>query len=469
MPAGHSFLALFSAILLIALPSPASPQEGVRLLFAGDIMLSRQVEREIEATSVSPWTALSPLLSGTDFVFGNFEGAIGKPHACPSTLAEKKLCFAVKEEFAPLLRSAGFSAVSLENNHAADLGPESKTLTKAVLEKTGLTGVDFHNSPYFFRVKDVTISLIALNISSGEAIPYAALRQKLRLARKLSDLCVASVHWGNELQEWVSPKQRNLAEWLVSNGADLLLGHHPHVPQSAACVGGKPVFYSLGNHLFDQKYPAAKRGLLADCRINGRTMRCSGLTTRATVQSSFPVLEGPEGTSSAELSSCAVSLHETLAMDGYQLRPLTTATQSSANISLELVREGKTVWRSPAKKLLSAEQFTDGDGRNHLFTIEEHFSVLDKEHSPRPYVYSIRADRFSADWRGSALAWPLIDGKILGEGLPFLCALHRGDSFLAPDPSTKTVRTAAYVWTGFGFSGLQDASALAACTDYFQP
>ena len=469
MPPGHSFLAPLAAALLLAFPGLASPQEDARLIFAGDIMLSRQVEREIDATASSPWTALSPLFSEADFVFGNFEGAIGKPDACPARLSEKRLCFAIKEKFAPLLRKAGFSALSLENNHAADLGPEGKTLTKEVLEKTGLTGADFKDSPYFFRARGITVSLIALNVSGGEQPPYAALRQKLRLARNLSDLSVVSVHWGNELQEWVSPKQRDLSVWLVANGADLIVGHHPHVPQSAACVGGKPVFYSLGNHLFDQKYPAAKRGLLADCRINGRTMRCSGLTTRATAQSSFPVLEGPEETSSAALSSCTVSLHETLSIDGYQLRPLPAARQSSAEISLELVKEGKTVWRSPAKKLLSAEQFTDADGKNHLFTIEEHFSVLDKEHSPRPYVYSIRADNFSADWRGSALAWPLIDGKMMGEKPQFLCALHRGDSFLAPDPSTKTVRTAAYVWTGFGFSGLQDASALAACTDYFQP
>ena len=63
--------------------------------------------------------------------------------------------------------------------------------------------------------------------------------------------------------------QQQQARWLVEHGADLIVGHHPHVVQAPACVEGRPVFFSLGNHLFDQKYAETKDGLIADCSVHG--------------------------------------------------------------------------------------------------------------------------------------------------------------------------------------------------------
>jgi len=98
-----------------------------------------------------------------------------------------------------------------------------------------------------------------------------------------------------------------------------------------------------------------------------------------------------------------------------------------------------------------------------LFTLERHLSTLDDEVGVRPYVYAIGPRGLIAKWRGTALAWPLLDAVVDGEDN--VCALHRGDSFLLPDPSTKATRVAAYRWNGFGFDGSKSPRATADCAN----
>jgi hypothetical protein len=72
----------------------------------------------------------------------------------------------------------------------------------------------------------------------------------------------------------------------------------------------------------------------------------------------------------------------------------------------------------------------------------------------RPYIYELGANGLIARWRGSALAWPLLDAFLFpGENFEVF-ALHRGDSFIALNPKTKTRRVAAHRWNGFGFRGI---------------
>jgi poly-gamma-glutamate synthesis protein (capsule biosynthesis protein) len=109
------------------------------------------------------------------------------------------------------------------------------------------------------------------------------------------------------LQDWPSESQQAAARWLIAHGADLIVGHHPHVTQAAACVAGRPVFYSLGNHLFDQKYPETKQGLIADCRIADGRLRCGALRTETPRGSSYPELTGRDQASDAALAARAIA------------------------------------------------------------------------------------------------------------------------------------------------------------------
>jgi hypothetical protein len=101
-----------------------------------------------------------------------------------------------------------------------------------------------------------------------------------------------------------------------------------------------------------------------------------------------------------------------------------------------------------------------------LVTLERHASSMDTEADPRPYVYEITPHGLVARWRGSALAWPLLDARLVPakDGGSTLCALHRGDSFIKFDPAHPAApRVLAYRWNGFGFSGVEDAALAARC------
>ena len=105
-----------------------------------------------------------------------------------------------------------------------------------------------------------------------------------------------------------------------------------------------------------------------------------------------------------------------------------------------------------------------------LVTLERHASSIDAEDGPRPYVYDITPHGLIARWRGSALAWPLLDATLIADaaGQSYLCALHRGDSFIMLDPAHPAqTRVQLYKWNGFGFSGFTDDVLTARCAEEF--
>jgi poly-gamma-glutamate synthesis protein (capsule biosynthesis protein) len=451
--------------LAAALAAGRSPSDaGVRLLFTGDILLSRQVGVEMSRTGASPFDAVVPLFESADWVAGNLEGAIGYGGGCPESRGT--LCFAFPDTSPALLARAAFDGVFLENNHAADLGPEGRVSTLEALRSAGILGIDFDHSPQFVRLGEVTVAAIAVSLVAGadgraQDVPSVAVAQRLRLARTLASLVVVSVHWGTELQDWPSGAQRGAADWLVEGGADLVVGHHPHVVQPPECVRGRPVFYSLGNHVFDQRYPDTKNGLIADCRVRGGRLRCGAIRTHTRQGSAMPVASGPADVGT--LDACQVALPSPPVVSGYTLRPVSWhESNSDDGVVIEGWRDGAFRWRSPPVALVSLETglaAEEDDGL--LFSLERHYSPMDREIGLRPHVYAVGDDGLIARWRGTALAWPLIDALVDRDGS--VCALHRGDAFIRPDPLVTSTRAMRYRWNGFGFSGVADGAEWSTC------
>lgn len=452
-----ALLAVTATIFHFALAASAQPAPGdFRLLFTGDIMMSRLVKAEIDQRKTSPWAGFTGLFGSASLVGGNFEGALGDPANCP---AENKLCFAVPDAAAELMRQAGFRLVTAENNHSGDLGQAGRSETRAAFQQRGLLALDFDSSPQFFRFGELTVGLVAattIRAADGrvQQVPSVELAQKLRLARQLANLVVVSIHWGNELQDWPTDAQQQQARWLVEHGADLIVGHHPHVVQAPACVEGRPVFFSLGNHLFDQKYAETKDGLIADCHIHSGRLLCGALSTHTDETTAFPRLAGRSAAADQALAGCSPQLGPGAEINGVTIRPEPWSPDQPVNgIILDGYQAGKLVWQSRRQALVSLQLVTSMAAEPLLLSLESHTSSIDDEVGLRPYVYAVGPHGLIARWRGSALAWPLIDAVESKDGV--LCALHRGDSFLLPDPATKTTRIAAYRWNGFGFAGIE--------------
>jgi hypothetical protein len=138
--------------------------------------------------------------------------------------------------------------------------------------------------------------------------------------------------------------------------------------------------------------------------------------------------------------------------------------------AMEGWRTGARAWRSATMPLVSVQtgKLAGTDGPDYVFTLERRPSSIDGEDGLRPYVYEAGPKGLVARWRGSALAWPLLDAALLPGRDGLLCALHRQDSFLVLQPGSAGVRTAVYRWNGFGFSGVEDAAAAAACRELFR-
>jgi hypothetical protein len=442
--------------------SCAKKSETIRILFVGDILLSRNVKEEYSSRNTFPWEKMTALFKSADLVIGNLEGAVGNKNEQINPSLESPV-FEIDSSDIKLLAKAGFNALTIENNHSLDLGAKGKTKTSEALVNNNLKSVCYENSPYFFNTKGYIISLVTINLvmsrdSSHFEIPSNEIKQKLRLAKSLSNVVIVSVHWGSELIQWPNNEQRNAAKWLISNGADLIIGHHPHVVQKPELINGKPVYFSLGNHLFDQKYKSTKEGLIADIEMKNDKIYCRGIKTSCRKNSFYP-----EAQKKSENYFNPIAFNEqTLKINNIHFIPENIVLKNKT--ILKAYHKNKFLWKSHPMSLVSLQKIKIDEKTEHLFSLESYYSTLDKEVNIRPYVYTIDKNGITARWRGSALAWPIIDAQISPKNEQILCALHRGDAFiLLGKTAVITQKVAAYKWNGFGFNNITDSTICNNC------
>lgn len=250
--------------LLPFLEKDSSQSAKTTVHLVGDVMLARNVEVLSKRNGFDyPYQQLNFINSETDYLVGNFESAIPKKHKLTPSFTFN---FSADKNLLPALKEAGFTHLSLANNHTLDYGKDGylnalSALSKAELEAFGHpTKVD-NGSFSILEVGQTKIAIIAIHTVFG--LPNTAdLHQTITNAEKLSDWQIAYVHWGDEYVP-ISQSQRNFAKKLIEEGVDLIVGHHPHIVQGVEKVDGVLVFYSLGNFIFDQYFSTAvQEGLL---------------------------------------------------------------------------------------------------------------------------------------------------------------------------------------------------------------
>ena len=249
-----------SLVLLLALPGEAQPACRT-LALVGDVMLGRGVAADLNGDWAAAFVAVAEPLRRADLAFANLESPLT---TAPQIAAGYDL--RAPPEAAMALDEAGFDAVSLANNHAKDAGEPGLRETEAALAAAGVTGVR-EGVTYC----EAGICVLALD-DSGEPVDIDVAADRVRAAVAEGNIVIVSIHWGGEYQAQPSPRQERLAQSLVIAGADLVVGHGPHVLQRIEWIAGAPMAYSLGNFLFDQAYPA-------DCR-QGAILRVTVCSSR---------------------------------------------------------------------------------------------------------------------------------------------------------------------------------------------
>jgi len=266
-------------LLLFASSTLNSNATELKLAFVGDILLARQVGRNIVSSGTDyPLAKVAPILKSADIAFGNFECTLSGQHI---TGSNKQLVFRAPAKFAAAVASGGIDIVSLANNHLLDAGRNGIISTIKSLESAGIKTVGAGRNlseAYTYRIivtKEVKVGFLAftdianIGLAKAKALPNRPgvaiasnldhLKDCITSAKKRCDLLVVSFHFGNEYQKQPSKRQRLLAHFALSSGADIIIGHHPHVLQPVVQLNGKTIAYSLGNFVFDNHRPSRAR------------------------------------------------------------------------------------------------------------------------------------------------------------------------------------------------------------------
>ena len=260
--------------------------DTIRLIFGGDFMQHMpQVEAARTADGRYDYTTsieyVAPIFRNADVAVVNLETTIsttGKYSGYP--------CFSSPVEVADALVDMGIDIALLANNHCCDRMARGINTTIEQLESRGIahTGVfrdstDYAaNNIYRFDVRGVHFALLnytygtnGIPVPSGKIVNHiddAAITRDLQsINRDSVDCVIACMHWGNEYERKQNREQKRLAELLISEGVDIVIGGHPHVVQPYEVDSSHVVFYSLGNLVSNQQRRYCDGGLIAEVEV----------------------------------------------------------------------------------------------------------------------------------------------------------------------------------------------------------
>ncbi len=244
----------------------------VSIMFAGDILLDRGVGDAIEKNGkYYPYGEIKKILQQADISAANLECPLTE-RGIPS-LKNRHLVFRADTGNAYALKDAGFDLLNLANNHAMDYGHTGLDDTLNALKKVGImtvgAGLDSAaaRQPVFIEKNGLKLGFLGYSTFPGEGYFYfsdrpdvcradvSCLSEEINRAREKCDILVVSFHWGKEFDFYPSADQQELAHLAVDGGADIVIGHHPHVLQGVEEYKDRLIFYSLGNFVFDRQIP----------------------------------------------------------------------------------------------------------------------------------------------------------------------------------------------------------------------
>ncbi len=260
------------------------------LAFVGDIMLDRGVKGMVNKYFNGDYSQIfvnAGELKDYDVLFGNLEGPVSDKGNKVGSIYS----FRMDPAILPILNNVGFDIVSFANNHVGDWNVAAFTDTLNRLNQNNIlfigAGVNYGTA------KEVTViskngihfGFIGLTdvgpewIKAGENNPGILLASDPNLseiikeAKSKVDFLIVSFHWGDEYETIHNSRQEYLAKKVIDAGADAVIGHHPHVVQDIQYYKDKPIFYSLGNFVFDQYFSKeTMQGMMAVLEFKNKNL-----------------------------------------------------------------------------------------------------------------------------------------------------------------------------------------------------
>lgn len=297
---------------------PITPPTAIRVMAVGDIMLGGTAAPELAVLGYDyPFALVGDVLRRGDIVFGNLEGPLtlrGQP------ARDKRYIFrSPPARVVPALKAAGFNVLSLANNHMLDYGVEGLEDSMSALTAAGIhfAGAGMNaaqaRAPALIEVHGRRFAILAYSLTLPEEF-YAAptrpgtafgheahVRSDVARARQAADAVIVSFHWGQEGTTALREYQQRIGRAAIDAGAQIVVGHHPHILQGVECYSGGVILHSLGNFVFGSYSKTARRSAIAeivfanDATVHWQELRLLPLDVDNTVRNFQPQrLDGGE-------------------------------------------------------------------------------------------------------------------------------------------------------------------------------
>jgi gamma-polyglutamate biosynthesis protein CapA len=257
---------VLGSLLVIAKPLPISSRlpelifpktatsSALTIVFTGDVMLGRSVNTRIQkyADPTWPFKNISSLLKDADVTIVNLESPF--LNGCRPT--DKGMTFCADPNSVLGLVFSGVDYASLANNHINNQGQKGIDDTISILKNNGITPIGL-GKPEFNTLKNTKLAF--LSFSDLPQMDEKTMASQISATTSSADLIITTFHWGAEYQKTPTSRQIFLAHLAIDSGADIVVGHHPHWTQTEEVYQGKPIYYSLGNLVFDQMWSEETR------------------------------------------------------------------------------------------------------------------------------------------------------------------------------------------------------------------
>jgi hypothetical protein len=252
------------------------PTGNVNLTFFGDMMLGRHVRVLMDKYGNDyPFAKMdNAYLQINDLLIANLEGPVAEKAVATS----KSIAFRFLPDIVPLLQKYHFDALSIANNHALDMGAGGLVDSYRLLAAAGLTAFGHprditDQSAARFDLHGKKIALLGLNHTDFKLDKKATITKIQELTAEGYQV-IPFIHWGTEYVHQPGNGQVELAHSFVDAGAIAVIGMHPHVVQSLEIYNDAPIFYSLGNAIFDQYFSVdTQEGLSTTIRLTPTEMQ----------------------------------------------------------------------------------------------------------------------------------------------------------------------------------------------------
>ena len=245
-------------------------EKSATLVFAGDAMFDRGVDcRYPDDKILTIFDNLDKdIFVSADFTFLNLEGPIAKSET--TKVCGGSLVFNMPPKTIDALKLLGVDSVSLANNHSTNAGNSGFVYTKELLNSNDIvpigkySGVD-EDSVKKFEINDQKFAIITLDTLAENV----SIENQIKTLKAEEYFTFVYPHWGTEYKTVHNSNQAYLAHRWIDQGADLIIGGHPHVTQDVEVYKDHFIAYSLGNFVFDQAFSTeTQRGLVLQIVLN---------------------------------------------------------------------------------------------------------------------------------------------------------------------------------------------------------